>query len=180
MTLKRSSFWRRGSKELKTRTPLAQISAKRLAKLAAQGITNPASTLTEQRKPAMATRSNTGPKQSTRSSVRARSGGICEWPGCTEPATEQHHRLNRKQGGRHGEMRERLNGQAWLLDACNPHHRTVTSPTGLVRELVLRMGWLLLEYQDATEVPVATRHDVDPVWLDNAGGWSSRRPEVSA
>jgi hypothetical protein len=154
MTLKRTKFWhRQGSKELRTRTPLAQISAKRLAKLAAQGITNPASTLTDKRKPALATRSNTGPKQSTRSSVRARSGGTCEWPGCTNPATEQHHRLNRK------------------LDACNPHHRTVTSPTGMVRELVMRMGWLLLEHQDATEVPVATRHDVDPVWLDNVGEW---------
>jgi hypothetical protein len=173
---------------LRARTPLRQISDRRREKLAAQGITNPSSTLIPKpgkgngwptngtfrpqresldRKPL----ANTGPKRSTVEMLKNRSGGVCEWPGCTRPATDKHHRLNRKQGGRHGVMRTLLNGVAWLLHACRPHHRRVTSPTGEVRDQVERMGWVLREHQDAVRVPVLTRHDPEPVWLDDAGSW---------
>jgi hypothetical protein len=116
-------------------------------------------------------RRDTGPLRATVELLYLRSGRICEWPGCVQPATEKHHRLNRKAGGRHGEARERVNGVAWLLHACHTHHAYVTSPTGDQRQRALDMGWLLLEYQDALQVPVLTRHDDEPVWLDGDGAW---------
>lgn len=87
-----------------------------------------------------------------------------------------HHRLNRKDGGRFGEMRDRLNGTAWLLDVCRHHHRLVTNPVGDDRTLALTMGWILEEFTngqptDALLVPVLTRHHPGPVLLDNAGDW---------
>jgi hypothetical protein len=69
-----------------------------------------------------------------------------------------HHRLNRKQGGRHGEAAVRINQAAWLLDACRLHHNAVTSPVGAARDLAREMGWLLHEGEDARTVPVASRH----------------------
>ncbi len=110
---------------------------------------------------------DTGPSQRVRGLVALRSGGICEWPGCGQQATDQHHRLNRKAGGRHGEMAERINQAAWLLHACRDHHRVVTSPVGEARLQSLAMGWLLLEGHDALRVPAVTRHG--RVWLTNDG-----------
>lgn len=116
-------------------------------------------------------RRSTGPKTSVCELVDKRSGRICEWPECGQPQADRHHRLNRKAGGRHGEMRERLNGAAWLLGACRPHHDMVTNPVGDVRQLAEDWGWLLREGQDAAQSPVMTCHSVEPVWLDNAGRW---------
>lgn len=112
----------------------------------------------------------TGPTPAVRNAVAARSAGQCEWPGCVRAATDVHHRLNRKAGGRHGAMAALINGVAWLLHACRPHHEFVTSPHGEARVLALATGWLLLEGQDAELVPVRTRHAVGPVWLTAAGG----------
>ncbi len=151
------------------RTQMRSISAKKLAQLAEQGTIRPASTLLS-RKPVTAKRAATGPKQSVRDLVRARSGGMCEWPLCPVEATDIHHRLGRKQGGRHGEARERINGAAWLLHACRPHHTAVTSPFGARRRAAREAGWLLLEHEDAAQVPVWTRHQDWPVLLDNQGG----------
>jgi hypothetical protein len=112
------------------RTELRAFSAKRMAELEAQGI-RPTSTFKPTQRKATGKRpKDTGPKQSVTELVHKRSGGMCEWSGCTEPATDKHHRLNRKDGGRHGEMRDRLNGVAWLLHACRVHHAYVTSPFG--------------------------------------------------
>lgn len=113
----------------------------------------------------------TGPDRSTCLLVDRRSGRTCEWPGCTALQTDRHHRLNRKQGGRHGEAQARVNGAAWLLAACRVHHAYVTSPFGERREVAIRLGWLLLEHQDAPQAPVLTRHHQEPVWLDNDGNW---------
>jgi hypothetical protein len=109
----------------------------------------------------------TGPTAAVRKLVRLRSDGWCEWPGCWLVAAEQHHRLNRKNGGRHGEMAERINQAAWLLDACRLHHDAVTSPHGEARVLARQMGWLLHEGEDAREVAVLTRHG--RVWLHDDG-----------
>lgn len=118
-------------------------------------------------------RRDTGPTAKVRKLAYDRSGGWCEWPGCTKPRAELHHRLNRKDGGRHGEMRHRINQAAWLLAACSDHHRLVTSPVGADRELAESSGWLLREGpdQDARLVPVLTRHAPGPVLLDNRGNW---------
>ena len=119
---------------------------------------------------------NTGPTDKVRRIVDARSGGWCEWPTCRQPATDTHHRLNRKAGGRHGAMRQRINQPAWLLHACRLHHDYVTSPTGGDRVLCEAWGWLLREGNDALAVPVLTRHATRPVLLDDAGGCVFPRP----
>lgn len=120
---------------------------------------------------------DTGPGVKTRRLVYARAGkngdwpGWCEWPGCTRPRQELHHRLNRKDGGRHGVMAARLNGAAWLLAVCRVHHRLVTSACGIALVRARSMGWVLMEHQDAAATPVLTRHHRRAVLLDDAGGW---------
>ncbi|MGC4886754.1 hypothetical protein [Micromonospora sp. DT227] len=115
----------------------------------------------------------TGPTPEVRALVVARCGGRCEWPGCRRAAVDIHHRLNRKNGGRHGTARERINQAGWLLGACRHHHERVTNPVGEVRNEVEAVGWLLRENQDALATPVLTRHRPELVLLDNAGGWRS-------
>lgn len=153
------------------RTKMRAMSAKRLAEFEALGV-YPTSTF-KPKPPKMATakRPSTGPKQSVVELLIARSGGMCEWSDCPQVATDKHHRLNRKNGGRHGEMRERLNGVAWLLHACRVHHAYVTSPFGRRRKVARDRGWLLEEHEDAAQVPVWTRHSDQPVYLTADGLW---------
>lgn len=157
---------------MKTRgRPLATMSDKQRARLAELGIRYPSSTFVP--KPAMTARrpKDTGPKRSVAELVRERSGGMCEWQDCPRPQTDVHHRLNRKQGGRHGDAAERVNGAAWLLAACRPHHAAVTSPFGHRRKVARDRGWLLEEHEDAAQVPVWTRHSDQPVYLTADGSW---------
>lgn len=169
---------------LERRTPLRAMSDRRRQQLTEQGNPSPFSTLTNRAPvgrgnvsrpavPAPRGTRDTGPTPAVRALVAARSGGRCEWPGCTQPGTDVHHRLNRKAGGRHGAARERINGAAWLLAACRPHHDQVTSPTGGVRVLVERAGWLLREHQDAALTPVSTCHHPMPVLLTALGTWAT-------
>lgn len=166
MTLARKSF------ASKPRKPMKQISDERLEQF---GGRMPFNSLEKPgaEKPAWKPKrhADTGPKQSQVDLLFKRSLRICEWPGCWQPATDKHHRLNRKDGGRHGEMRDRLNGVAWLLHACRVHHAYVTSPHGFRRRKAMEMGWLLLENQDALRVAVITRHHDQPVWLLPTGKW---------
>jgi hypothetical protein len=120
---------------------------------------------------------NTGPTPLVRRVIAKRSGGDCEWPVCPRAATDIHHRLNRKAGGRRGEMAERINQPSWLLHACRDHHAVVTSPHGEARLMALAMGWLLLEGHEARDVPVVSRHG--RVWLLNDGTFTTE-PEGSA
>jgi hypothetical protein len=121
-----------------------------------------------------------GPSAKTRRLVYARAGksgewpGGCEYPGCTRARTELHHRLNRKDGGRHGAACVRINGAAWLLAVCRVHHRLVTSACGAVLAQARADGWVLMEHQDAAVTPVLTRHHDLPVLLDDVGDWTSR------
>lgn len=168
------------------RTPLKPMSERRRQQFAEQGNTNPFSTLTNgvvgrgsvprPAAPAPRRTRDTGPTAAVRQLIAARSTGRCEWPGCPRPATDVHHRLNRKAGGRHGAASDRINGAGWLLAACRPHHDTVTSPTGEVRALVERMGWLLREHQDAETTPVVTRHHPLPLLLCADGTWTTHIP----
>ena len=159
--------------QLRSNTPLRPRSEKRDAEFRAQGWPLNSTFAPRPREPhdAAPRRRDTGPKQSTVELLYIRSGRVCEWPGCGQPATEKHHRLNRKNGGRHGDAHERVNGVAWLLHACHLHHAYVTSPSGERLDIAKAMGWLLLEYQDALRVPVLTCHAGEPVWLDADGGW---------
>jgi hypothetical protein len=98
--------------------------------------------------------------------------GWCEWPGCNQPRTDLHHRLNRKDGGRFGEMDVEVNCASYLLAVCRHHHNGVTSQSGDRLELVKAMGWVLIEGQNARLVKVQTRHAPAPVLLDDAGKWT--------
>ena len=151
------------------------MSARRAAEWEALGI-RPTSTFKPKPKPKakMATpkrQAYTGPKKSVTELVDERSGGMCEWSDCGQRQTERHHRLNRKNGGRHGEAKERVNGVAWLLGACRVHHAFVTSPYGHRLKVARDRGWLLLEHEDATQVPAWTRHSDEPVYLTADGAW---------
>lgn len=154
------------------RTQMRLMSDRRRAELAEAGITHPTSTLVSKRAPEKPKRqAYTGPKKSVTELVDDRSGGLCEWTDCGQPQTERHHRLNRKNGGRHGEAKERVNGTAWLLGACRVHHAFVTSPYGHRLKVARDRGWLLHENEDATQVPVWTRHSDQPVYLTADGLW---------
>lgn len=148
---------------LQRHTRMRPVSDKRRARLAAHGIKHIASTLVT------LGRSDTGPSRRVRRAVARRSGGICEWPRCWGAATDMHHRLNRKNGGRHGDMAELINQPEWLIHCCRMHHMVATSPVGQTRQVVIAMGWLLLEGQDAAVELVLTRHDPFPVRLLRSG-----------
>ena len=111
---------------------------------------------------------NTGPDRRTRDIVAFRSLGLCEWPSCYDQATDLHHRLNRKMGGRKGDRADQLNGAAWLLAACRFHHDRVTSATGDQLAEAKDYGWVLLENEDAEHSLVAMFGGL--FLLDNTGG----------
>lgn len=99
-----------------------------------------------------------------RTALAARSGGWCEFPACTQLATDPHHRKARKIGGRRGDAKKRLDQLANLVHLCRGDHTWVT---GRVAEAV-EMGLVVSEYDDPAQVPVQLRYGV--VYLDNAGG----------
>lgn len=144
------------------------ISAKRAARLAAEGLLRWGSTFARTTATAKKPPRDTGPSREVRALIAARSGGWCELAGCSRRAIDVHHRLNRKSGGRHGEAAVRVNGAAWLLHVCRECHRWLTNPTGVDRQLCLDNGWVLLERQDAQQVPARLRHGI--VLLENDGG----------
>jgi hypothetical protein len=154
------------TKGLQVHKPMNRMSDKQRERLAAKGVAFPTSTLISHQ-PMAAKKPSTGPKRDGRELLAWRSSGLCEWPEplCPELATDAHHRLNRKAGGRHGDMRDKLNGVEWLLHACRTHHAYVTSPYGHRRRNAIAIGWLLLEGQEALRIPVLTRHDEEPIWL---------------
>lgn len=107
----------------------------------------------------------------TRALVQYRAGYYCEWHACRSPGTDVHHRLNRKSGGRYGDMADQVNGPASLLFACRHHHDQVTSAWGRALAEARRRGWLLQEHQHPEDTPVWTRHRPEPVWLLPTGDW---------
>lgn len=117
--------------------------------------------------------SRPGPSRRVCLLVDGRAAGLCEWPGCGRRATDRHHRLNRKAGGRHGTADERMNTAPWLLGACRLHHDQVTSAVGAALAEARGRGWVLIEGQDAEAVPVLTRHWPEPIWLDVDGCWET-------
>lgn len=147
------------------------VSDKRRARLAAEGRLNPWSTFARAAKSAVAKVKrprDTGPSREVRALVRRRSGGQCEWPGCINPATDIHHRMNR-QGPRGEEALARLNAASNLLHACRFHHDAVTSQSGERLERAKTWGWVLRQWQHPELVAVHCTYGW--VYLDDAGGW---------
>ncbi len=165
MAMKRAGNLKRGSGPAR-KTELSPYSKRRWGEVTAAGFRpttsfRPKPREAEKRKPSR----RTDPKRSVCELVDERSKGMCEWQGCPRLGVDRHHRLNRKSGGRHGEMAELVNGAAWLLKVCKVHHAYVTSAYGKQLAEVRRKGWVLREGQNALRVPVLTRHDEEPVWL---------------
>ncbi|WP_250029709.1 hypothetical protein [Paractinoplanes maris] len=160
--MKRSAMPAR-TKPLEQKSPLKRATALNASPLARSAVHAREAKRANQPKRAR----DTGPSKAVRALVAVRSEGWCEWHDCWLVAAEVHHRLNRKNGGRHGEAAVRINQPAWLLHACRRHHSLVTSPVGADRALARESGWLLHEHEDALSVPVLSRHGL--VLLENDG-----------
>lgn len=120
-------------------------------------------------------RSTFSPKSSPKPAVPAarrktladRSGGWCEpqipEAGCWGRATDPHHRITRKDGGRHGQAKERSDQLSDLVDSCRPCHRWVHEHPAKARD----RGLLLKEHQIPADEPVLRRGEL--VYLTDAG-----------
>lgn len=141
-------------KGLKPGGPLRPVSEKRLA---AAGGWLASTFLPKRSKPAV--------PPARRKSLAERSGGQCEaqLPGCSGPATDPHHRITRKDGGRHGEAKERSDRMSALLHLCRPCHRWVHRFPAKACDL----GLLLKEHQVPSMELVAYRGE--PKYLNDVG-----------
>lgn len=98
--------------------------------------------------------------------VRARSGGWCEIQlaeVCLGRASQRHHRVTQKAGGRHGAAARRSDQASDLLDLCAACHDVVTD----YPLRAYRYGWSLREGQETTQEPVVRCGVL--VYLDDAG-----------
>jgi hypothetical protein len=154
MTLRRTGLARH--KGLERGGPLRPVSDK---KLKAAGGWLASTILPKRPQPAV-------PSQRSKT-LADRSGSWCEpqlaEAGCWGRATDPHHRITRKDGGRHGEAKERSDQLSGLVHACRPCHRWVHDHPAKARDL----GLLLREHQIPAYEPVLYRGDL--VYLDDAG-----------
>lgn len=97
--------------------------------------------------------------------VKARSGGRCEirQVSCWGAATQMHHRITQKSGGRHGAAARRSDRPSNLLHVCFWCHDVVTKSPGASRIV----GHSLLEGQDPAKESVLYRGEV--MYLDDEG-----------
>lgn len=112
-------------------------------------------------------RTYTGPTASVVEMVRARSGGRCEFPGCRRRATDAHHRYERGMGGTTVDW---VNNASNLLAACRYHNDWCSNQQPAEAE---HMGWRLRHGDRPWLVPVLTRHDPEPIYLDDNGSWTT-------
>lgn len=158
---------------LQASTPLAPMSAKKRAALAAAGVANPLSTLAgAPRKPMMRTaaavkrgRYTPAVPKDTSAALTKRSGGRCEiaLSGCTGVATDPAHRLKQGMGGRKGAAKVAADRLSDLMHSCRHcHSHGHANPAE-----AYRLGLMLREGQVPTQVPVQYRGRM--VWLDDAG-----------
>lgn len=135
------------------RTPLAR----RTPLKASTGLTATSTAGARTRAPAVP-----GP---TRDALQQRSWGWCEAQlfGCQQGATDPHHRLPRKAGGRHGEAAEQIDQLSNLLHLCRACHWWVTTHP----QEAYDMGLLLREHDNPAETPVPYR--TVPALLDDTG-----------
>jgi hypothetical protein len=100
-----------------------------------------------------------------RKSLIERSERLCEaWlTGCWGRATDPHHRITRKDGGRHGQAKERSDRMSGLLHVCRPCHRWIHEHPAAAEP----MGLLLPESAIPAQVPVLYRGESK--YLDDDG-----------
>jgi hypothetical protein len=153
MTLRRTGL-KPGKTPLKRGGPLRPMSAKRLAALGGWA----RSTFAPSRpRPAVT--------PSRRKTLAERSGGWCEarLDVCGGRATDPHHRITRKDGGRSGEARVRLDELSDLLHLCRRCHGWVHLFPARARE----QGLSLKEHQIPAHEPVRYRGDL--MYLTDSG-----------
>ncbi len=94
----------------------------------------------------------------TRDLLWHRSSGLCELglDGCWRRATDPHHRITCKAGGRHRAARVRHDRLSNLLAGCRHCHDAVTSAHGPRLEEYRDTGLVLEEWQEPAEVPVTS------------------------
>lgn len=90
-----------------------------------------------------------------RATLEGRSGGVCEAKliGCLGRATDPHHRITVKAGGRRGDARERHDRLSNVLHLCRLCHQWVTTRPAESREV----GLALAEWQQPAMEPVLYR-----------------------
>lgn len=142
---------------MERRKPLARMSARRRAALAAAGNPNPWSTIVNTAgrgitprlaAPTPKKRRHTGPTPQTLAAVKTRSGNRCEFPyPCPAQPAHTHHRRPRRMGGSSDPA---TNLPSNLLRLCPHHHEWVESH----RAEAHRMGLLLHAGDDPAAVPV--------------------------
>ena len=105
-----------------------------------------------------------------RAALAKRSGGWCEarLPGCWGRATDPHHRVSTKSGGRFGEAKVEHDRLSDLIHCCRLCHEWATTRPYKANVL----GLVLWEGDNPAMKPVLLlAHDPEPVYLDDAGGW---------
>lgn len=100
-----------------------------------------------------------------RAALRARSGGVCELrlPYCLGAASEAHHRITRKMGGRSAAGKRGADRLSNLIHCCPYCHGWVTARPKESYDA----GWSLREGQDPALVPVVFGTDL--VYLADDG-----------
>lgn len=159
--MKRTAL-KRGTKRLKTYSPL-----RRFTELRTSGLPRQASgELPEGGAPRSRSRGHRIAVDASKV-VRTRSGGRCEirQASCWGAATQMHHRITQKSGGRHGAAARRSDRPSNLLHVCFWCHDVVTKSPGASRIV----GHSLLEGQDPAKQSVLYRGVLG--YLDDVGGF---------
>lgn len=170
---------------LKASKPLAPMSAKRRAALAAEGVTNPGSTFAAAPKlaaPASAgkprkPRVSTGPDRATVAVVYERAQHGCER--CAEHVGPErgvdHHIHHRRPRAAGGSKRDDTNSPANLVLICPDCHSEVES----YREAAYAEGWLVRQTGDPAEVPILIERGNRWVLLSPLGLYLPAAPIVA-
>jgi hypothetical protein len=130
-------------------TRLRKVSDKRREKLRAAGVFLTSTFAPKRPAPAV--------PPARRLTLAERSGGVCEaqLPDCWGRAVEPHHRITRKDGGRHRTAKARSDRLSNLLDLCRCCHAQVHAYPA--RSYGWRCGWLVMEKSDPSQRPVLYR-----------------------
>lgn len=160
-----------GTKRLKTYSPLRPMSEKRKAQLLDAGLLLTSTFTSKLPEGGAPRRRSRGPHRipgDVREVVRERSEGWCEiqLSGCAGRASQMHHRVTQKDGGRHGAALDRSDRPSNLLDACWFCHHVVTESPGASKQDGI--GWSLEEWQEPLQELVLYRGDLS--YIDDAGG----------
>jgi hypothetical protein len=136
----------KATKALVRHVGLAQVGRKRRETAEAAGKPVRA-TLTSKYRPAV--------PDGVRAALAKRSKGMCEMQlhGCTGVAVDPSHRISSKNGGRHGEAKERHDRLSNLIHACRRCHEWVTSRDVEAKDDGLRLD----EWQSPPAEPVLYR-----------------------